>query len=159
MTKIRYEIDLSASPTDDQVEMDGVRTVSPADLDALGDLMLDAYMGTIDYDGEDYEDAVTEVGDFLAASPLLDHSYAVEVDGDLASAALVSLYDDQPFIGYVMTRAEHKGQGLARTVTRRALDSLAESGHEVVVFYITDGNLPSEALFRSLGARPTVDHH
>lgn len=154
MTKIRYEIDLRAHPTENEVGPVPARTITRDDLEALAHLMLDAYIGTIDYDGENYEDAVTEVRDYLGDSPLLDHSYTIEIDGDAASAVLLSLIDDQPFIGYVMTRAEHKRNGLANTVTRRALNSLADAGHEKVVFYITEGNLPSEALFRSLGAVP-----
>lgn len=154
MTKIRYEIDLDAHAAEHQISPEGARRVSAEDLHALASLMLDAYIGTIDYDGEDHGDAVSEVGAYLTDVPLLDHSYTIEIGGELASAVLVSLIDDQPFIGYVMTRAEHKNKGLARMVTTRALISLAESGHDRVVFYITEGNLASEALFRSLGAAP-----
>jgi hypothetical protein len=51
-----------------------------------------------------------------------------------------------------MTRAAYKSKGLGALVTHHALDALAAAGHEKVVFYITDGNEPSERLFRSLGA-------
>lgn len=156
VTKIRYEIDLGAFASEVTYTR-AIRAISAEDLDALANLMLDAYIGTIDYDGEGYEDAVGEVGDYLSDRPLLDHSYTTEIGGELASAVLVSLIDDQPFIGYVMTRAEHKNKGLARMLTTRALTSLAASGHDRVVFYITEGNLASEALFRSLGAAPVPE--
>jgi RimJ/RimL family protein N-acetyltransferase len=157
LAKIRYEIVLRQRSGGDEQPVEGIRPISPDDLEALAALMLDAYIGTIDYEGEDLQDAVDEVGEYLKGMPLLDHSYAVEVDGDLSSAVLVTLIEDRPFIGYVMTRAAHKNHGLARTVTSHALASLARAGHDKVVFYVTDGNRPSEALFRSLGATPVPE--
>ena len=58
-----------------------------------------------------------------------------------------------PFIGYVMTGAASKNQGLARLVVDTALHSMSNAGYEQAIFYITQGNTPSERLFRSLGAR------
>lgn len=151
--KLRYEIDLSAlTPVANPHDMQ-VRLISREDLEDLGRLMLDAYVGTIDYEGESLEDAMEEVRSFLDDDlALLDRSYLVEDDGTIASAVLVSLAEGRPFIGYVMTLASQKSQGLARLVSATALERLAGDGHETVVLYITEGNTPSEALFRSLGA-------
>ena len=152
-TKLRYEIDLSHLTSVDPPPNLRVRPISRDDLDGLASLMLDAYMGTIDYEGEDLEDAVQEVRSFLDdPHTLMDRSFAVDDEGAIVSAVLVSLSAGEPFIGYVMTRASHKNQGLARLVTNTALEKLADDDHERVVFYITDGNAPSEALFDSLGA-------
>lgn len=151
--KLRYEIDLSglapvANPDDIQV-----RSISRDDLEDLARLMLDAYVGTTDYEGESLEDAIDEVRSFLDDDlALLDRSYLVENDGTIASAVLVSLPEGRPFIGYVMTRASHKNRGLARLVTTTVLEHLAGDGHESVILYITEGNTPSEALFHSVGA-------
>lgn len=151
--KLRYQIDLSdltpvAAPRDLQV-----RSISRADHEDLARLMLDAYVGTIDYEGEGLEDAIAEVTSFLDDDgALLDRSFLVEDDGTIASAVLVSLAEGRPFIGYVMTSASHKNQGLARLVTTTALERLAGDGHETVILYITEGNTPSEELFRSVGA-------
>ena len=115
--------------------------------------MLDAYVGTIDYDDESLEDAIEEVRSFFDdGKALLNGSYLVEGDGTIASAVLVSLSEGKPFIGYVMTLPSHKNQGLARLVTTTALERLARDGHKTVGLYITEGNTPSEALFRSVGA-------
>lgn len=157
MSKRRYEIDLRVFVPDRDTDVRGLHNISKDDLHALAALMLDAYVGTIDYDDEGYEDAVVEVEGYLAGTPLLDYSFAIAIDGELASAVLVRLEEGQPFISYVMTRATHKGEGLARLLTNRALATLMDAGHEGVVLYITEGNLPSEALFRSLGAKPVPD--
>jgi ribosomal protein S18 acetylase RimI-like enzyme len=153
VTKIRYQIDLAAVPA--ITAPPGIRRVERRDLEALADLMLDAYVGTIDYEDEDYEDALSEVSGWLDDAPLLDHSYVLETAGRLDSAVLVCSVNDAPFIAYVMTRAEHKGRGWAKQLTAHALASLAMAGHAQVVFFITEGNVPSERLFRSLGAIAT----
>lgn len=151
--KLRYEIDLSNSvPT---AESNGlqIRTVSPADLAGLAGLMLAAYVGTIDYEDENLDDATEEVRSFLDDDDsLLDRSYIVEDHREIVSAVLVSMSQGRPFIGYVMTVPSHKKQGLARLAITHSLQRLADDGHERVVLYITDGNTPSENLFRSVGA-------
>ena len=75
----------------------------------------------------------------------------------MASAILVSLQDDSPFVGYVMTLTAHKNTCLARPVTTASMKSLAAAGHERAVLYITDGNAPSEAMFTGVGAVQTAD--
>lgn len=130
-----------------------IRTVVPADLAGLSRLMLDAYVGTIDYEDETIDDALEEVRAFLEDDgSLLDRSYIVEDEGKIVSSVLVSMSQGLPFIGYVMTIPSHKKQGLARLLVTHALSELCDDGHERVVLYITDGNIPSETLFRSVGA-------
>lgn len=152
--KLRYEIDLSnpvLSPKSD-VGLH-IRKIIPGDLVGLARLMLDAYVGTIDYEDENLDDAMEEVRSFLDdPESLLGRSYIVVDNEEILSAVLVSMSQDQPFIGYVMTLPSHKKRGLARLVTTHAMKRLADDGHEKVVLYITDGNTPSENLFRSVGA-------
>lgn len=151
MTKVRYEIDLAELRPVDPLVGD-VRNVSPDDLEGLAQLMLDAYRGTIDYEDETYEDAVTEVRSFFENDPALEHSYVVEIDGKVVSAVLVAMVDDDPFIGYVMTDPDHKGAHIGRSLVHHALSGAKAAGYPRTVFYITAGNHPSEALFASLGA-------
>lgn len=150
--KFRYELALSASIAIDPVANVTIRTLTRSDVHALAELMLDAYIGTIDYEGETIDEAVGEVESWLDGSALLDHSYAAIVDGAFVSAVLVMTLKGLPFIAIVMTRSDSKNQGLGRYVTATALASLREEGEEQVVLYITDGNTPSEKLFLSLGA-------
>ena len=155
--KLRYEIDLRRPVRTVASDGHALRSITSGDLGGLARLMLDAYIGTIDYDGEDLDDAVSEVRSFYDdGRPLLDRSYLVESDGGIASAVLVSLSEGTPFIGYVMTAPGHKNLGLGRLVTTASLVALAKDGFEKVIFYITEGNLPSEALFRAVGAVHTL---
>lgn len=151
--KLRYEIDIPSPVSTTSSSEVNIRTVSPTDLGGLARLMLDAYVGTIDYDDENLDDAIDEVRAFLDdADSLLDRSYIVEDEGTVVSAVLVSMSQGRPFVAYVMTLPSHKNQGLARRVITHALKRLSDDGHEKVVLYITDGNRPSESLFRSVGA-------
>jgi hypothetical protein len=134
-----------------------VRSVEAGDADALARHMLDSYMGTIDYDGETLEDAISEVGGYFDSSALLEHSFVATSGDGVVSAVLVTLDGGQPFIAYVMTTPSHKNQRLARLVTATAMSSLAGAGHDEAHLYITDGNVESEALFRALGAVPVED--
>jgi len=151
--KIRYEIDLTVvrpGPRPTEAEL---RALSHDDLDALAHLILDAYRGTIDDEGETMVEAVAEIQGWLDETPLLAHSIGAVFDGKLVAAVLVMTVDDAPFIAVVMTAAASKGSGLGRAVVEEALAGLHREGHRRVVLYITDGNVPSERLFASVGAQ------
>ena len=151
-TRTRYEIDLVDIPVLPAPPGVLLRPVSVSDREALADLMLDAYIGTIDYDGEDLDDARDEIDSYLSAAPSLRHSVIAQIGDEVASSVLVARAEDTPLVAYVMTRAAHKGRGLGRLVTSVALSALAADGRQTVELFITDGNTPSERLFRSLGA-------
>ncbi len=76
----------------------------------------------------------------------------MESEGVVVSAVLVSLSEGVPFIGYVMTAPDYKNLGLGRLVTTASVVALAQDGYEKIVFYITEGNLPSEAFLGAVGA-------
>jgi GNAT superfamily N-acetyltransferase len=147
-----YRIDLSVLPAVEGDASGPMRSPGPEDLEALAELMLEAYRGTIDYEGETIVEARDEVSGYLAHDPLLDHSRMVFDGSTAASAVLLTTWRDEPFVAYVMTRPERKRQGLARTVLLDALTSVRTGGWSCVHPFITDGNVASEVLFASLGA-------
>lgn len=122
------------------------------DRDALAELMLDAYRGTIDYEGEGIDEARVEVDDYLANEPMLSSSWVVEDEQTMLSAILVSPGKDVRVVGYVMTRASAKGLGLAGRLLERSLEELRDLGWAAVDAFITSGNTPSERLFARAGA-------
>lgn len=153
--KHHYVIELGEDPLaspwlDFEVEL---RTPQKGDLADLAELMLDAYRGTIDYDGESIDEAESEVSDYFASSPIAEASYVATVDGAIAGAILVSTWQQEPLISYVMTRPEYKNQGLGTLLLSEAMRTLRNSGNERVHAFITDGNTASVALFRGAGAR------
>lgn len=134
-----------------------IRKPGPDDLHALATLMLAAYSGTIDDDGGILEDAVNEVRNWLGGEygdPLPSASrIALDSDGDALSAVLVTRWGDEdlPLITFVMTAPSSQKSGLARSLMERTLASLKEDGESHVQALVTEGNVSSERLFRSLG--------
>lgn len=131
-----------------------VRHPVAEDAEALAGLMLDAYLGTIDYEGEGIEEARDEVAGYLDGKPLLELSWLRLADATPVSACLVawSRYGC-PIVSYVMTAPHRKSTGLASDLLARSLASLAEAGHGEVLAVITEGNTPSETVFRKAGFR------
>jgi hypothetical protein len=128
------------------------RAPEPGDAEALAQLMLDAYMGTIDYDGENIEDARAEIEEFFSSEPLLGCSRVIEAEGVLAAASLLSIWEGSALVAYVMTGSSSKRHGLARAVLLDSLACLASTQHREVFAFITEGNTASERLFEGLGA-------
>lgn len=135
----------------------GVRLAGPgaADAEVLAELMLDAYEGTIDSEGEDLDDARAEVAGWYelagAWPPAMPSSVLAWRDERVVSAALVSPLEGQALMAYVVTAAASKGEGLGRLVVGQALARLRAGGATAVHAGITVGNEPSERLFAGLG--------
>ena len=129
-----------------------VRTPNPDDRLALADLMMSAYIGTIDYDRETHEQAVEEVDGWFGRETYLGTSrVAVAEDGEIVAALLNSTWDDVALVGYVMTTAEWKGQGLASALMDLAIPAMLSDGFVEVTAWITEGNGPSETIFTRAG--------
>lgn len=128
-----------------------VRRPTPGDAEALAVLMLKAYRGTIDYDGEGIEEARDEVGGHFGGAPIDEASTVLAAGGGLVAACLVAEYEGDALIGYVMTAPDFKRQGLGRSVTAESLSRIAALGYSRVHAWITEGNEPSERIFVGLG--------
>ena len=151
-----YRLDLSSFAVLDSKEDHPLRSLTLDDADLLAELMLSAYRGTIDDEGETLEDALAEIRAFMNGTygeALQDHSWLLIESGLPASACLVCLWEKtgSPLVAFVMTRGESKGRGFAGRILLRSLSSLKEAGHHEVWAVITDGNQPSEGLFSRAG--------
>lgn len=127
------------------------RPPGEADRDALAAVMLDAYRGTVDDEGEDLVDARRAIDHYLATIRRA-HSFVVVGDDDVIVAFsfvvfLEGLHDIDP----VVVASAHKRRGLGSVTVGRCLRSLADAGIVEVGATITDGNVASERLFAQLG--------
>lgn len=133
------------------------RVDAPAltDAEALAALMLDAYRGSIDDDGETLTEALAEVRGYFARPAWLATSALGRTGAGVAGACLVEWWPavGAPLIGYVMTAARWKGRGVARALLQNSLASLAAAGQVEVWAVITAGNTASETLFQRAGFR------
>ena len=126
------------------------RNVGNGDREQAAALLLDAYRGTVDDEGETDADALEAV-DHYFEQILWKHSYVLVEGNVLQATAFVVVLDGQHYIDPVCTRATAKGTGLGTAMVVECLDSLAAAGVREVGATITDGNVPSERLFTRLG--------
>jgi ribosomal protein S18 acetylase RimI-like enzyme len=132
----------------------GVRTMSATDIPALGTLLHAAYQGTVDDEGESEAEAVTLVADTFGGKfgPLLaDASLVLEIDGQLVSAAFITIWNDRPLLAFAVTRPDRKGQGFSGACTSAAMQALARAGHRALDLFVTETNAPARALYARLG--------
>jgi len=154
VNRYHYRLELGGSERLHYLVREGMTVrplVRPDDLDALASLMVDAYRGTIDYDGEEIDEAVAEVQSYFDGEPIDAASTIIEVDGEVVSACLVGGHEGGAMVGYVMTAPSHKEQGLGRMATFVSIGSLQGQGFTGVHAWITEGNVPSEKIFLGLG--------
>jgi L-amino acid N-acyltransferase YncA len=134
-----------------------LRAPQTSDTNAIAELMLEAYRGTIDYEGETLDGAIAEVKTYLAGErwgrPLMDVS-RLAFDGErLAGACLAAEWHGRQtaLISYVVTHGEWKRRGVGRQVLRAVLTALRAQDHQQVRAVITEGNVASEQLFGRMG--------
>ena len=127
-----------------------VRHVIRADHEPLSHLMLDAYKGSIDDEGESIVEARAAI-DHYFETIVWPHSFVI-AEGDVPLAiSMVVIVGGVHYIDPVATAAVHKAQGLGRIAVATSLRSLAKSGIAEVGAVITDGITPSERLFARFG--------
>lgn len=136
------------------------RAVTAVDADPLAALMHEAYLGTIDDEGETLAQAQIEMRGFFDGRyglPILDTCLAIEQDGRLIAAALICDWNEHgaivagPLVAFLLVHPSARGQGHGIAVMNAALTCLADAPWGRVYAVITVGNTQSEALFGKLG--------
>lgn len=135
------------------------RPPTPADQAALAQLMLDAYRGSIDDEGETLADALAVVGQLYGGefgTLMGSCSEVVEIGGSLVAATLLTLFAGGPFVAFSMTAPAWQRQGLARAGLQRAMARLADGDEPLLRLVVTEGN-PAEHLYERLGFQRCPD--
>jgi ribosomal protein S18 acetylase RimI-like enzyme len=130
------------------------RAISPADAPALGQLLVEAYRGTVDYEGETVEQATEEVigmlgskyGDFMTSS-----SFLVEVERQPVAACLITFWQEAPLVTVLMTHPSYKGQGLGTFLMRQSINALQAQGYQDLCLFVTVGNDDAQHIYEKLG--------
>jgi ribosomal protein S18 acetylase RimI-like enzyme len=132
-----------------------VQGVSCFSIPELGQLLLESYFGTTDWeDGATFEDASSEIrkslddeyGDFSG----LASGVIVGASNKPVSSVFCSIYEDEPFVIFSFTHPSEAGKGFASRLIKNAAASFYESGFETLHLYVTDTN-PALNLYQSLG--------
>jgi ribosomal protein S18 acetylase RimI-like enzyme len=130
------------------------RPVRDDDRPVLAALMLAAYRGTADDEGEGPDEADAEIarlfggayGRFDPAS-----SEVVIRDGLIVGATLITEYEGRALVAFSMTAPQWKRRGLARAGLLRAMDRLRGAGRPELWLAVTDANTAARRLYESLG--------
>lgn len=150
MVRTRSEYRLSPIAVGAPATELSTRRVRAGDRERLAALMLDAYRGTIDDEGEDHDDAIAAVDEYLARL-VPEHSVVVTEGDRLVAMAFVTVGDGVHYVDPIVVAADRKRTGLGRDAVRIVLGSLATAGVTEAGATITDGNTASERLFLGLG--------
>lgn len=149
--RFKMKLALSRQPAE---QRDDCRAVSAGDVIALSHLMLEAYRGTIDDNGESLEDAIKMLQDTFAGGigPFLkDCSLLIERDGQALACTLVTLWHDAPLLAEVLTHPSAQNQGLGAFLIKKSINALLEHGYSDLILFVTKGNLPAQHLYEKLG--------
>ena len=120
-------------------------------------LMVDAYLGTIDWqEGDDEVGALAEIrstvageyGEFIDAASLA----AVDADGVPVSEIACAMFEGVPTILFLYTASAQKGRGHAARLIRASAAALQAAGFSEVVLFVTEGN-SAQGLYEKLGFR------
>jgi ribosomal protein S18 acetylase RimI-like enzyme len=155
MTNEPKRIDMTATLTQrKRVEIEGERRPLPSDEQELAELMMSAYHGTVDDEGENVEQALAEIRKTFAGEygPFMpDCSRVVQRGGQLVSATLVTGWQGRPFIAFAMTAPNWKRRGIARGSMVNTMQDLLECGEALLSLVVTVRNEPACSLYQSLG--------
>lgn len=147
---MRSEYRLTPITTRPPTDTHDVRHPAATDRTALATLLLDAYRGTVDDEGEDMADALVAIDEALDLA-IPEHSFVV-IDHDQPIAiSFVVIVEQLHYIDPVAVSADHKRRGIGTSAVRHSLASLADADVAEVGAVITDGNVPSIRLFTRLG--------
>jgi GNAT superfamily N-acetyltransferase len=150
MTRTRSEYRLSPLSMTATPACNHARRPLASDRDALATVMLDAYRGTIDDEGESIDDAMAAVDHYLTEA-VPEYSFVLSEAGAVTAFSFVVVVNDLHYIDPVVVAPDRKRQGLGRDVVAQCLRSLDDAGVSEVGATITDGNVASERLFVGLG--------
>lgn len=132
------------------------RTIEPSDAAALGALLLAAYRGTVDDEGETLDDAVAEVEGVLGGSNgpfLFDASFVVEDEDGPIGASLIAMWESRPLLSYLVVHPRARRRGLGSFLIARSGDALLAAGHPELDLFVTEANEPAVNLYRKLAFR------
>jgi ribosomal protein S18 acetylase RimI-like enzyme len=131
-----------------------LRTIQPADVAALGALLLAAYRGTVDDEGETETDAIGEVqrtmeGEYGSFLP--ECSFVVEDGHRIVGASMATLVESDPFLAYVVVHPDRQRRGIGGLLVASTGNALLAAGHTEVGLVVTESNEPAVRLYRRLG--------
>ena len=139
------------------------RLLSIDDAESLGHLMLEAFRGAIDYEGETLADSIAEVKDTLNGKygTFLDRcSFLIAKDSEAVSAVIVTFFEEValPLLAFAMTHPDFRNQDMSSNLIKRSINALIDEGYDEAYLVVTEGNAPAIHMAEKIGFRPFKQH-
>jgi ribosomal protein S18 acetylase RimI-like enzyme len=71
-------------------------------------------------------------------------------EGEIQSAVVVTLFENEPLYAFCITRARFKRRGFCRALMYESLAALHRAGYETAHLYVTDNNEPAVNLYERI---------
>jgi ribosomal protein S18 acetylase RimI-like enzyme len=128
------------------------RNITHSDYQSLGKLMLEAYKGTIDYEGESLEDSVTEIkGTLEGKYGVFIESASYLIENVAAVIFTINGEENLPLLTFAMTHPSFKNKGMSKHLIRKGFNSLLSLGYKECFLVVTDGNQPAQSMYERMG--------
>lgn len=134
----------------------GMRILRADDDEIIGELLFEAYRGTVDDEGETREDARLEAQGTLDGrygTVLWPCCFVVVREGRALSASIVTRPepDQAPLLAFSFSHPAYQRRGLAASLIKSSLNALHQAGHHELRLVVTAANEPALQLYRKIG--------
>ena len=133
------------------------RHPNAGDAETFGALLLDAYHGTVDYEGEDLTDSIKAAKSFMGGedfTPLWDACFALMGGERMKAISFIADFEDMPLLVVTATEKAAKRTGLASQLIELSLDALHRQGKPALRLWVTCANTPAVKAYEKLGFVP-----
>lgn len=116
--------------------------------------MLDAYENTVDYEGEDINDTKAEIENVINngyGKFMIEASFMIKKNNEVASVIVISLYENIPTIIYVFTMKKYAKKGMASYLIKKSMQALYNLGYEKLQLFVTRDNNEAIRIYQKLG--------
>jgi ribosomal protein S18 acetylase RimI-like enzyme len=130
--------------------------IGSSDVRVLGTLMLAAYRGTVDDEGESLVEATAEVERTVAGEygPFLaDCSFVADDGWRIVGACMVTMWEGHPLLAHTIVHPDMKRRGVGTFLLAATGNALLAAGHSELDLFVTEENEPAVNLYRKLGFR------
>lgn len=124
------------------------------DVIELSKVMLNSLKDTSEDKGETLGDIIQEIDSVIGGSfaPFIsDASYQIILNGEIASAIMISYYKGYPLISEIFTEKKFQNLGMASYLIKKSGNSLFNMDYKNLVLNVDIENLAAMNLYRKIG--------
>ena len=124
------------------------------DVIELATVMLNSLKDTSEDRGETLGDVIQEIESVIGGSfaPFIsDASYQIILNGEIASAIMISYYEGYPLMSEIFTKKKYQNLGMASYLIKKSVNSLLDMGYKNLILNVDIENYAAINLYRKIG--------